>query len=68
MQKTKKSTEFTEGPIFFRMLIFAVPIMLSGVLQLLYNMSDNVVVGQFSGDPNALAAVGSTSALTNGNL
>lgn len=65
MQKTKKSTEFTEGPIFFRMLIFAVPIMLSGVLQLLYNMSDQVVVGQFSGDPNALAAVGSTGALTN---
>ncbi len=65
MQKTKKSAEFTEGPIFFRMLIFAVPIMLSGVLQLLYNMADNVVVGQFSGDPNALAAVGSTGALTN---
>lgn len=39
--------------------------MLSGILQLLYNAADNIVVGRFSGDPNALAAVGSTGSLNN---
>ena len=47
------------------MITFVLPIMLTGILQVLYNMADNMVVGQFSGDPNALAAVGSTSSLTN---
>lgn len=56
---------FTEGPLFFRILFFALPIMATGVLQILYNMADNIVVGQFSGDPNALGAVGSTSSLNN---
>ncbi len=66
MQQEKiKKVGFTEGPIFFKMLFFALPIMASGVLQLLYNMADNVVVGKFSGDPTALAAVGSTGSLTN---
>ncbi len=63
MLKTKKN--FTEGPLFFRMLLFALPIMMTGVLQIVYSMADNIVVGQFSGDPYALAAVGSTSSLTN---
>jgi len=63
MLKTKKN--FTEGPLFFRILWFALPIMLTGVLQIVYSMADNIVVGQFSGDPYALAAVGSTSSLTN---
>ncbi len=39
--------------------------MLTGILQALYNMADNIVVGKFSGDTNALAALGSTSSLTN---
>ncbi len=65
MPKKRASAEFTEGPLFFKMLFFALPIMASGILQLLYNMADNVVVGKFSGDPTALAAVGSTGALTN---
>ena len=63
MLKTKKN--FTEGPLFFRMLLFALPIMMTGVLQIVYSMADNIVVGQFSQDPFALAAVGSTSSLTN---
>ena len=65
MLSTKKTRNFTEGPLFFRILLFSLPIMITGVLQLLYNMADNIVVGQFSGDPNALGAVGSTSSLTN---
>jgi putative MATE family efflux protein len=46
------------------MLLFAIPLMLTGVLQQVYNMADNIIVGRFSGDPDALAAVGSTSSLT----
>ncbi|MBP3308869.1 MAG: MATE family efflux transporter [Clostridia bacterium] len=64
MNKALKK-DFTEGPMFLRMLLFALPIMLTGVLQIAYNMADNIVVGQFSGDDYALAAVGSTSSLTN---
>ena len=63
MLKTKKN--ITEGPIFSSIFLFAVPLMLTGILQLVYNMADHIVVGQFSGDPTALAAVGSTASLTN---
>ncbi len=61
----KKKLSFTEGPMFFKILTFALPIMLTGILQILYNMADNIVVGQFSGDPYALGAVGSTASLNN---
>jgi len=56
----------TKGPLVPIILKFAVPLMLSSVLQLLYNAADIVVVGRFA--PNgtaALAAVGSTGALIN---
>ena len=43
---------------------FAIPLAISGILQLLFNAADIIVVGQFVG-PSALAAVGSTSALIN---
>ncbi len=43
---------------------YIIPLMLTGILQLLYNAADNVVVGRFDGS-NALAAVGSTGALVN---
>lgn len=58
-----KKLPLTEGPIFGRMITFALPIMLTGILQTLYSMADNIIVGQFSGDVNALGAVGSTSTL-----
>lgn len=61
----KTKANLTEGPIFVPMLAFVLPIMITGILQILYNMADNIVVGRFSGDPTALAAVGSTSSLTN---
>ncbi len=64
MVKTKGKASLTEGPIFSRMLLFAIPIILTGVLQVMYNMADNIIVGRFSGDPNALGAVGSASAVT----
>lgn len=61
----KRYAGITEGPIFSRMLLYSLPIMLTGILQLLYNIADNIIVGQFSGNPLALAAVGSTSSLGN---
>ena len=57
-------TNFTEGPIFKKYMLFIIPIVLSGFLQQLYNTADTMVVGKFAGD-TALAAVGSTVALTN---
>ncbi len=60
----KKKADFTKGKIFVPILLFALPIIATGILQLLYNTADQVVVGRFSGDANALAAVGSTSSLT----
>ena len=65
MTAIKAKASLTEGPIFSKMLLYALPIMLTGILQLLYNIADNVIVGQFSGNPLALAAVGSTSSLGN---
>ena len=60
----KRKIDFTEGPIFFKMLMFALPLMMTSLLQQLYNTADNIVVGRFSGDDLALAAVGCTSAMT----
>ena len=65
MAFSKAKSSLTDGPIFSKMILYVLPIMLTGILQLLYNMADHVVVGQFSGDETALAAVGSTASLTN---
>lgn len=61
----KSKRDLTEGPLFMPMISYVVPIILTGLLQILYNMADNIVVGRFSGDDLALAAVGSTSSLSN---
>ena len=65
MAQGKVKRNLTEGPLFIPMIQFVVPIILTGMLQIFYNMADNIVVGRFSGDPLALAAVGSTSSLSN---
>ena len=56
--------DMCSGPILRKMLMFALPLMLSSILQLLFNAADIVVVGKFAGD-NSLAAVGSNTALIN---
>ena len=53
---------FTEGPMFTRLLLFTLPIIATSLLSVIYHMADNIVVGQFSGDNDALAAVGQTAA------
>lgn len=60
----KYEMDMCNGPLLSKILIFALPLMASGVLQLLFNAADIIVVGRFSGS-QALAAVGSTSALVN---
>ncbi|MBS5571542.1 MAG: MATE family efflux transporter [Clostridiales bacterium] len=56
--------DMCNGPLLGKILLFSVPLMLSGILQLLFNAADIVVVGQFAGN-EALAAVGSTGSLNN---
>lgn len=64
-QKTKSfEMDMCHGPLLGKMLKFAIPLMLSSILQLLFNAVDIVVVGRFVGH-SALAAVGSTGALIN---
>lgn len=59
-----RSMDMTEGPMFSKVFFFALPLMLSGILQLLFNAADTVVVGRFAGS-QALAAVGSVGSLNN---
>ena len=54
----------TKGPLLGKMITFALPLMASGVLQLLFNAADTAVVGRFTGQ-QALAAVGSNGPLIN---
>lgn len=58
------SIDMTSGPILPKLLKLTLPLMLSSVLQLLFNAADIIVVGNFASD-NSLAAVGSTTALVN---
>ena len=64
--RKKKSNEIDmcNGPLLGKILLFAIPVMLSGMLQLLFNAADIIVVGRYAGS-DALAAVGSTSSLIN---
>ncbi len=65
--KTKSyEMDMCSGPLAKKILIFAIPLMFSSILQLLFNAVDMVIVGRYSVDKaNALAAVGSTSSLIN---
>ncbi len=63
-QSKKYEIDMCNGPLLGKIMIFYIPLMLSGILQLLFNAADIVVVGRFAGN-EALAAVGSTSSLTN---
>lgn len=58
------SKSMREGPILKSVIVYTVPIILTGLLQLLFNAADLIVVGWFSGS-DSVAAVGATGALTN---
>ncbi len=64
MAKKITTQEITEGPLIRPIIRYTIPIILSSVLQLLFNAADLVVVGQF-GSENSVGAVGATGSLTN---
>ena len=64
MQKKSHELDMCSGPLAPKLLLFALPLMLSSILQLLFNAADVIVVGKFAGDAS-LAAVTSTGSLIN---
>lgn len=64
--KKKKVVNFTEGPLLWKMILFALPIIGNQLLQVCYNTADMVVVGHFAGEDiheAAVAAVGACGPL-----
>ena len=64
MKAKSYEIDMCNGPLFPKILAFSIPLMLSGILQLLFNAADMIVVGRFAGN-TALAAVGANAALIN---
>ena len=64
MTKAKYEIDMCSGPLPGKILLFALPLMATGVLQLLFNAADVIVVGHYAGG-DALAAVGSNGAIIN---
>ena len=65
MDNTKENNnDLTSGPLTIKIIKFIIPLMLTGILQLLYNAADSIVVGHYDGS-SALAAVSSVGALIN---
>ena len=64
MKSYKHGMDMTEGPLLGKIIRFSLPLVITGLLQCLYNAADLIVVGHFEGHV-ALAAVGSTGALNN---
>lgn len=64
MKNNKYEIDMCNGTLMDKLISFSLPLMLSGILQLLFNAVDIIVVGRFTGS-QALAAVGSTTALVN---
>lgn len=66
--ETKQTKNYTmdmcEGSILQKLLLFSLPLIASGILQLFFNAADVIIVGRFAGD-HALAAVGSNGSIIN---
>ena len=60
---TKNNLNMCEGPFLKKLILYTIPIILTGVLQLAFNAADLIIVGQFCGS-TSMAAVGATSSLT----
>ena len=63
MPSKKTRADLCEGPLWSSIFKFAFPVMLTGLLQSLYNAADTIIVGRFAGQ-EALAGVGTSAALT----
>ncbi len=65
MASSKNKMDLTQGPVLKNLLLFAIPIVLTNLLQQFYHAADMIVVGNFAQDSTAsLAAVGSTNSIT----
>ncbi len=62
MNSKSYEMDMCNGPVLGKVLIFAIPLILSGILQLLFNAADVIVVGRYAGS-DSLAAVGATTSL-----
>ena len=60
----RKQPDMTSGPILKNIIAFALPLMLTNLLQVLYSVSDTVIVS-LSGEPDAVGAIGTTTAMIN---
>ena len=63
-RKSSREIDMTSGKLFPKIVAFSLPLVLTGVLQLLFNAADIIVVGQFVND-SAVAAIGATSTTVN---
>ena len=59
LEKMKIGNDFTQGSVLKKFILFVLPIMASGILQMMYTMADTAIVGRFAGK-TALAAVGTS--------
>ncbi len=64
MEKKTTARDMTRGPILRQLVLFALPLMLGNVFQMLYNTVDSIIVGNFV-SKQALAAIGSTTVIVN---
>ena len=62
VKRNRYEIDMCNGTVLDKLISFSIPLMLSGILQLLFNAVDIIVVGRFTGS-QALAAVGSTTYL-----
>ena len=61
---SRRNVDMVNGPIFKNVISYTIPIIFTGILQLLFNAADLVIVGQFCGSIS-VAAVGATTSITN---
>lgn len=64
-KRARREVDMLNGPLFGKIMVFAFSLMLTNVLQLLYNAADLMIIGQFSGSETAVAAVGATGTIVN---
>ena len=64
-KRTNYEIDMLNGPLLGKILRFSFSLLLTNVLQLLYNAADLIIIGQFSGNETSVAAVGATGSLTN---
>lgn len=64
LKLNKSNSDMCHGPLFKNIILYTVPIIFTGILQLLFNAADLVIVGQFRGS-TSVAAVGATGAIIN---